>query len=107
MAEPLEFVGTGPIPPGLHLETREELATKLTIAESANAALMRQLKEARHQAEGMAETVVRLKGVIGYMACLLSENYIRVFTARDIEHGCKDCRVDVEPDVIRVSNLGS
>jgi hypothetical protein len=107
MAEPLEFVGTGPIPPGLPLETREDLAAKLCLAEAANAALMRQLKEARHQAEGMAETVVRLKGVIGYMACLLSENYIRAFTARDIEHGCKDCRVDVEPDCIRVSNLGS
>jgi hypothetical protein len=107
MAETLEFVGTGPIPPGLPLETREELATKLCLAEAANAALMRQLKEARHQAEGMAETVVRLKGVIGQMACRLSENYIGVFDAADIEHGLKDCRVDVEPDCIRVSNLGS
>jgi hypothetical protein len=91
----------------LPLETRDELATKLTIAESANAALMRQLKEANHKAHGLAETVARLKGVIGQMAGRLSENYVGVFDAADIEHGLKDCRVDVEPDVIRVSNLGS
>jgi hypothetical protein len=107
MAERLEFVGTGPIPPGLPLETREDLAAKLCLAEAANAPLIRQLKEERHKVEALVETVARLKGVIGQMACRLSENYIGVFDAADIEHGLKDCRVDVEPDVIRVSNLGS
>jgi hypothetical protein len=107
MAEPLEFVGTGPIPPGLPLETREDLAAKLCLAEAANAPLIRQLREARHQAEGMAETVARLKGVIGQMAGRLNENYVGVFDARDVEIGLETCRVDVGPTDIRVSNLGS
>jgi hypothetical protein len=98
MAEPLEFVGTGPIPPGLHLETREELATKLTIAESANVSLMRQLKEERNRADGLAETVSRLKGALGYLA----EGDSMTFVNAMIRYGNESCVVDIEPDCIRV-----
>jgi hypothetical protein len=96
-----------PLPP----ETRDDLAAQLCEAQTANRVLRRTVAEQEKLIADLrndsAATITRLKGVIGYMACLLSENYIREFKARDIEHGCKDCRVDVEPDCIRVSNLGS
>jgi hypothetical protein len=96
-----------PLPP----ETRDDLAAQLCEAQTANRVLRRTVAEQEKLIADLrnnsAATVTRLKGVIGQMACRLSENYIGVFDAADIEHGLKDCRVDVEPDVIRVSNLGS